>query len=99
MKSIKCNITKVWTSTLRRTIQTASKLQYPQLTWKSLDELDAGVCDGMTYEVCVLFNSEPVSASNFCRQGSSLFDVCFSQMISFYILLLLFSLSLFWNKF
>ncbi|KAF9565377.1 bifunctional 6-phosphofructo-2-kinase/fructose-2,6-bisphosphate 2-phosphatase [Agrocybe pediades] len=41
----------VWTSTLRRTIQTASKLQYPQLTWKSLDELDAGVCDGMTYEV------------------------------------------------
>ncbi|TFK28157.1 fructose-2,6-bisphosphatase [Coprinopsis marcescibilis] len=40
----------VWTSTLRRTIQTASKLPYPKLTWKSLDELDAGVCDGMTYE-------------------------------------------------
>ena len=33
---------KVWTSTLRRTIQTASKLDYPKLTWKSLDELDAG---------------------------------------------------------
>lgn len=41
----------VWTSTLRRTIQTGSKLPYPKLTWKSLDELDAGVCDGMTYEV------------------------------------------------
>ncbi|PFH53193.1 hypothetical protein AMATHDRAFT_73701 [Amanita thiersii Skay4041] len=40
----------VWTSTLRRTIQTASFLAYPKLTWKSLDELDAGVCDGMTYE-------------------------------------------------
>lgn len=40
----------VWTSTLRRTIQTASELPYPKLTWKSLDELDAGVCDGMTYE-------------------------------------------------
>ncbi|KAM0756356.1 fructose-2,6-bisphosphatase [Meredithblackwellia eburnea MCA 4105] len=40
----------VWTSTLRRTIQTASKLDYEKLTWKSLDELDAGVCDGMTYE-------------------------------------------------
>ncbi|KAG5337204.1 hypothetical protein C0989_010334 [Termitomyces sp. Mn162] len=40
----------VWTSTLRRTIQTAQYLQYPKLTWKSLDELDAGVCDGMTYE-------------------------------------------------
>lgn len=40
----------VWTSTLRRTIQTASQLSYEKLTWKSLDELDAGVCDGMTYE-------------------------------------------------
>lgn len=40
----------VWTSTLRRTIQTAQHLPYPKLTWKSLDELDAGVCDGMTYE-------------------------------------------------
>ncbi|KAF9000715.1 6-phosphofructo-2-kinase-domain-containing protein [Cyathus striatus] len=40
----------VWTSTLRRTIQTAGQLPYPKLTWKSLDELDAGVCDGMTYE-------------------------------------------------
>jgi len=35
---------------LRRTIQTASLLPYEKLTWKSLDELDAGVCDGMTYE-------------------------------------------------
>ncbi|KAJ7510435.1 6-phosphofructo-2-kinase-domain-containing protein [Mycena galericulata] len=40
----------VWTSTLRRTIQTAECLKYTKLTWKSLDELDAGVCDGMTYE-------------------------------------------------
>ncbi|KAJ7116434.1 6-phosphofructo-2-kinase-domain-containing protein [Mycena epipterygia] len=40
----------VWTSTLRRTIQTAEDLSYTKLTWKSLDELDAGVCDGMTYE-------------------------------------------------
>ncbi|KAG9086777.1 Fructose-2,6-bisphosphatase [Ceratobasidium sp. UAMH 11750] len=40
----------VWTSTLQRTIETAAQLPYPKLTWKSLDELDAGVCDGMTYE-------------------------------------------------
>jgi 6-phosphofructo-2-kinase / fructose-2,6-biphosphatase 2 len=40
----------VWTSTLQRTIQTGAQLPYPKLTWKSLDELDAGVCDGMTYE-------------------------------------------------
>lgn len=39
----------VWTSTLRRTIQTAARLPYPKLQWKALDELDAGVCDGMTY--------------------------------------------------
>lgn len=34
---------QVWTSTLRRTIQTAQNLPYPKLTWKSLDELDAGL--------------------------------------------------------
>lgn len=40
----------MWTSTLTRTIQTASHLPFEQKRWKSLDELDAGVCDGMTYE-------------------------------------------------
>ncbi|KAF8589982.1 bifunctional 6-phosphofructo-2-kinase/fructose-2,6-bisphosphate 2-phosphatase [Ramaria rubella] len=40
----------VWTSTLQRTIETAQNIQAPKLTWKALDELDAGVCDGMTYE-------------------------------------------------
>ncbi|KAH9813861.1 6-phosphofructo-2-kinase-domain-containing protein [Melampsora americana] len=49
-KSIGDTPLTVWTSTLKRTIQTAKHLPYPKLTWKSLDELDAGVCDGMTYE-------------------------------------------------
>ncbi|CAN3352706.1 fructose-2,6-bisphosphatase [Diutina catenulata] len=41
----------VWTSTLRRTQQTASFLPYQnKLQWKALDELDAGDCDGLTYE-------------------------------------------------
>lgn len=41
----------VWTSTLKRTQQTASLLPYKRkLEWKALDELDAGECDGMTYE-------------------------------------------------
>ncbi|CEI92106.1 Putative 6-phosphofructo-2-kinase/fructose-2, 6-biphosphatase [Rhizopus microsporus] len=40
----------VWTSTLKRTIQTSQGLNYPKLSRKALDELDAGVCDGMTYE-------------------------------------------------
>ncbi|TGJ85344.1 hypothetical protein E0Z10_g3385 [Xylaria hypoxylon] len=42
----------VWTSTLKRTIATARYLpaNYNQLQWKALDELDSGVCDGMTYQ-------------------------------------------------
>lgn len=44
---------------MRRTIQTASGLPYEKLTWKSLDELDAGVCDGMTYEEIEVSFSRP----------------------------------------
>lgn len=44
----------IWTSTLKRTIQTARHLAaetgYDKLEWKALDELDSGVCDGLTYE-------------------------------------------------
>lgn len=40
----------VWTSTLKRTIQTSEHLPHPKLHWKALDEIDAGVCDGLTYE-------------------------------------------------
>ena len=39
----------VWTSTLKRTIQTARFLTFEKLEWKALDELDSGVCDGLTY--------------------------------------------------
>ncbi|QIW98073.1 hypothetical protein AMS68_003591 [Peltaster fructicola] len=39
----------VWTSTLKRTNQTARFLPYEKLSWKALDELDSGVCDGLTY--------------------------------------------------
>ena len=41
----------VWTSTLRRTIDTAKHIdRVPQVRWRALDEIDAGVCDGLTYE-------------------------------------------------
>ncbi|CCK69225.1 bifunctional nucleoside/nucleotide kinase/histidine phosphatase family protein KNAG_0C01120 [Huiozyma naganishii CBS 8797] len=40
----------VWTSTLKRTHETAKYLPYEKLEWKALDELDAGICDGMTYK-------------------------------------------------
>lgn len=39
----------VWTSTLKRTIQTARFLPFEKLSWKALDELDSGVCDSLTY--------------------------------------------------
>jgi broad specificity phosphatase PhoE/predicted kinase len=39
----------VWTSTLRRTVETAEILGFPYRSWRALDEIDAGVCDGMTY--------------------------------------------------
>ena len=40
----------VWTSTLQRAIATARHAPFPTVTWKALDEIDAGVCDGMTYD-------------------------------------------------
>ncbi|EEP81408.1 fructose-2,6-bisphosphatase [Uncinocarpus reesii 1704] len=44
----------IWTSTLKRTNQTArhlvKEMGYQKLEWKALDELDSGVCDGLTYE-------------------------------------------------
>jgi broad specificity phosphatase PhoE/predicted kinase len=39
----------VWTSTLRRTLETADLMGLPRLAWRALDEIDAGVCDGLTY--------------------------------------------------
>uniref|UniRef100_A0A6Q2Z6T8 6-phosphofructo-2-kinase/fructose-2,6-bisphosphatase 2 n=1 Tax=Esox lucius TaxID=8010 RepID=A0A6Q2Z6T8_ESOLU len=42
---------KVWTSQLRRTIQTAEELIVPYEQWKILNEIDAGVCEEMTYDM------------------------------------------------
>ena len=43
-------VQQLWTSTLQRTIQTASLIPQAQRQWKKLDEINAGVCDGMTYD-------------------------------------------------
>jgi broad specificity phosphatase PhoE/predicted kinase len=40
----------IWTSSLRRAVQTANPLGRRSLPWRALDEINAGVCDGMTYE-------------------------------------------------
>lgn len=39
-----------WTSTLQRTIATAKPLAAESASWRALDEIDAGVCDGLTYQ-------------------------------------------------
>uniref|UniRef100_A0A674MNR4 6-phosphofructo-2-kinase/fructose-2,6-biphosphatase 4a n=1 Tax=Takifugu rubripes TaxID=31033 RepID=A0A674MNR4_TAKRU len=41
---------KVWTSQMKRTIQTAEGLSVPYEQWKVLNEIDAGVCEEMRYE-------------------------------------------------
>eukprot|EP01100_Stratorugosa_tubuloviscum_P001169 TRINITY_DN1261_c0_g1_i1.p1 TRINITY_DN1261_c0_g1~~TRINITY_DN1261_c0_g1_i1.p1 ORF type:complete len:440 (-),score=209.16 TRINITY_DN1261_c0_g1_i1:140-1459(-) len=45
---------KVWTSTLKRTINTARPLNRfcsgPIIQWRALDEINAGICDGLSYD-------------------------------------------------
>uniref|UniRef100_A0A8C1B222 6-phosphofructo-2-kinase/fructose-2,6-biphosphatase 4a n=1 Tax=Cyprinus carpio carpio TaxID=630221 RepID=A0A8C1B222_CYPCA len=41
---------KVWTSQMKRTIQTAEALGVPYEQWKALNEIDAGVCEELMYE-------------------------------------------------
>ncbi|KAJ0174753.1 hypothetical protein K1T71_009861 [Dendrolimus kikuchii] len=40
----------VWTSELRRTKQTAADIRAPKRAIRALNELDAGICEGLTYE-------------------------------------------------
>jgi len=39
----------VWTSTLHRTAQTVAPLGVEPGEWRALDEINAGICDGLTY--------------------------------------------------
>jgi 6-phosphofructo-2-kinase/fructose-2,6-biphosphatase 2 len=41
---------RVWTSWLKRTIQTVAGVPAPQERWKALNEIDAGICEEMTYD-------------------------------------------------
>ncbi|XP_040030766.2 6-phosphofructo-2-kinase/fructose-2,6-bisphosphatase 3 isoform X5 [Gasterosteus aculeatus] len=41
---------KVWTSQLCCSIQTAEHLRVPYEQWKALNEIDAGMCEEMTYD-------------------------------------------------
>ncbi|XP_063071049.1 6-phosphofructo-2-kinase/fructose-2,6-bisphosphatase 4-like isoform X4 [Engraulis encrasicolus] len=50
IKEQKISDLKVWTSQMKRTIQTAEALSVPYEQWKALNEIDAGVCEEMMYE-------------------------------------------------
>ncbi|XP_041429153.1 6-phosphofructo-2-kinase/fructose-2,6-bisphosphatase isoform X2 [Xenopus laevis] len=50
VKSQQITDLKVWTSHMKRTIQTAEALGVPYEQWKALNEIDAGVCEELTYE-------------------------------------------------
>jgi broad specificity phosphatase PhoE/predicted kinase len=39
----------LWTSSLRRTRQTARHFTSIAMPWRALDEIDAGICDGLSY--------------------------------------------------
>lgn len=54
----------IWTSTLKRTVQTAAPLHgWPRVQWRALDEIDAGACDG-----ALPSPSSPPPAFQFTRQ-------------------------------
>lgn len=40
----------VWSSCLKRTIQTVEHIEAPQERWMALNEIDAGICEEMSYE-------------------------------------------------
>ncbi len=40
----------VWTSTLQRTVATAAAIGHETQALRALNEIDAGICDGLTYE-------------------------------------------------
>jgi len=46
----------------KRTIQTASGIDAPQERWKALNEIDAGICEEMTYEEIALKYPDEFSA-------------------------------------
>nr|ACO10182.1 6-phosphofructo-2-kinase/fructose-2,6-biphosphatase 1 [Caligus rogercresseyi] len=50
INGLKIENLSVWTSWMRRTIQTAKHISGIHERWKTLNELDVGICDGMTYE-------------------------------------------------
>ncbi|XP_076058830.1 6-phosphofructo-2-kinase/fructose-2,6-bisphosphatase 1-like isoform X2 [Oratosquilla oratoria] len=58
---------RVWTSYMKRTIQTAGGISAPQERWKALNEIDAGICEGLTYEEIQEQYPEEFAARDQCK--------------------------------
>ncbi|KAL7647596.1 UNVERIFIED_CONTAM: hypothetical protein RMT77_001196 [Armadillidium vulgare] len=58
---------RVWTSCMKRTIQTAEGINVPQERWKALNEIDAGICEGLTYEEIQDQYPEEFAARDNCK--------------------------------
>lgn len=57
------NDVKVWCSTLKRTIETASFISGTSpMQWRALSEIEVGTCDGMTYKEIESFHPEEFKA-------------------------------------
>lgn len=41
---------RIWTSWTKRAIETVEEIAAPQERWKALNEIDAGICEEMTYD-------------------------------------------------
>ena len=52
----------MWTSNLRRTVATAAPIGRDIIRWTELNEIDAGVCDGMSYETIAATMPEEYAA-------------------------------------
>jgi len=72
---------RVWQSMLTRSRQTAEHLMLPTEPWKALDEIDAGICDGLTYTEIETHHPEVFTARRHDKlryrypQGESYVDV------------------------
>jgi broad specificity phosphatase PhoE len=76
---------KIWCSTLKRTLETASYISLPDDTeaipWRALSEIEVGTCDGMTYKEIEHMYPEEFAARSKDKlryrypRGESYFDV------------------------
>jgi broad specificity phosphatase PhoE len=70
----------VWTSTLQRTIETANGVRCrSRVPWRLLSEIDAGMCEGMTYAEV---SKSVIHYLKLLRESAELINECFGHFSS-----------------